>query len=76
MRYKEIIILELENALKETKYLRLYKWYSLVLKHFQGFRKRDIITMKCLIEHIVALKRLNLRYIRPEYVLKNADPIK
>jgi len=155
MRYKETIILELENALKETKNLRMYKRYSVVLKHFQGFRKRDIAALECLNEHTVAkyikiytnegleglsmkkstgaprklnpdqeselvdiitnntpdevgfdsrknwtielirqwvitnfniiikhssmaviLKRLNLSYTRPTYVLKNADPIK
>lgn len=155
MRYKELIILELENALKESKNVRMYKRYSVVLKHFQGFRKRDIAAMECLDEHTVAtyikkytdqgldglsmkvstgaprklnpeqelklvdvitnntpdevgfdsrknwtielirqwvinnfniiikhssmaviLKRLNLSYTRPTYVLENADPIK
>jgi len=155
MRYKEIIILELENALKEAKSVRMYKRYSVVLKHFQGFSNRDISAMECLEEHIVGkyiktyttlgidglsmkkptgaprklnqdqelkivgiitnntpdevgfdsrknwtielirqwvitnfnvvikhssmaviLKRLNLSYTRPTYVLKNADPIK
>jgi len=53
MRYKDIIILELENALKETKSVRMYKRYSVVLKHFQGFSNRDIPAIECLEEHTI-----------------------
>lgn len=155
MRYKEIMILELENALKETKNVRAYKRYSVVLNHFKGFNNREISSMVLMEEHTVGkyikayttkglegldikkstgaprklnpdqelqlvdvitnntpdevgfeakknwtielirqwviknfnilikhssmaviLKRLNLSYTRPTYVLKNADPIK
>lgn len=155
MRYKACVILELTNALKETKNVRMYKRYSVVLKHFQGFKNREIASMECLNEHTVSkyiktymsqgleglsmkvptgaprklntdqelqlidvitrntpdevgfearknwtielirqwvlknfnilikhssmaviLKRLNLSYTRPTYVLKNADPMK
>lgn len=32
-------VLELETAMTETKSVRMYKRYSVVLKHFQGFSK-------------------------------------
>ncbi|MEG0578169.1 MAG: IS630 family transposase [Bacilli bacterium] len=155
MRYKEIMILELENALKETKSIRAYKRYSVLLNHFKGFNNREIASMVLVEEHTVGkyikaylskglagldikkstgaprklnpdqelklvdvitnntpdevgfesrknwtielirqwvinnfnilikhssmaviLKRLNLSYTRPTYVLENADPVK
>lgn len=30
---------EIKNALKNTKSVRLYKRYSVLLKHFEGFTK-------------------------------------
>lgn len=35
------VILELETAMKKTKNIRIYKRYSVVLKHFQGFQSRN-----------------------------------
>lgn len=39
-------ILELETAMKETKSIRMYKRYSVVLKHFQGFQNKIIAEVK------------------------------
>lgn len=39
-------ILELETAMKETKSVRIYKRYSVVLKHFQGFQNKIIAEME------------------------------
>lgn len=46
-------ILELEAAMKETKNVRMYKRYSVVLKHFQGFQNKVIAKMEGLEEHAV-----------------------
>lgn len=46
-------ILELEAAMKETKNVRMYRRYSVVLKHFQGFQNRVIAEMEGLEEHAV-----------------------
>lgn len=46
-------ILELETAMKETKNVRMYKRYSVVLKHFQGFKNKIIAEMEGLEEHAV-----------------------
>lgn len=46
-------ILELETAMKKTKNLRMYKRYSVVLKHFQGFQNKIIAEMEGLEEHAV-----------------------
>ncbi|NFF81590.1 hypothetical protein FC764_10115 [Clostridium botulinum] len=35
-------IKEIRNALKNTKDVRLYKRYSVLLKHFEGFTNRNI----------------------------------
>lgn len=46
-------ILELERAMKKTKNLRMYKRYSVVLKHFQGFQNKIIAEMEGLEKHAV-----------------------
>jgi len=35
-------IFELETAMKNTKSVRMYKRYSVVLKHFQGLSNKTI----------------------------------
>ena len=35
-------IIELKLAMKNTNNIRLYKRYSVVLKHLQGFKNKDI----------------------------------
>jgi|GEM_PF-3657476 len=44
-------ILELESAMRKTKNVRIYKRYSVVLKHFQGFKNKIIAEMQGLEEH-------------------------
>lgn len=46
-------VLELETAMTETKSVRMYKRYSVVLKHFQGFQNKIIAEMEGLEEHAV-----------------------
>lgn len=46
-------ILELETAMKKTKNVRMYKRYSVVLKHFQGFPNKIIAEIEGLEEHVV-----------------------
>ena len=41
-------IIELKLAMKNTNNIRLYKRYSVVLKHLQGFKNKDIAQMECL----------------------------
>lgn len=45
---------ELKSALKKTKNTRLYKRYSVLLKHFDGFTNRKIAEMENLEEHTVS----------------------
>lgn len=45
---------ELKSALKNTKSVRLYKRYSVLLKHFEGFTNRKIAEMENIDEHTVA----------------------
>lgn len=46
-------IKEIKNALKNTKNVRLYKRYSVLLKHFEGFTNRKIAEMENIDEHTV-----------------------
>jgi transposase len=46
-------IKEIITALKNTKNVRLYKRYSVVLKHFEGFTNRKIAKMENIDEHTV-----------------------
>ena len=46
-------IKEIITALKNTKNVRLYKRYSVVLKHFEGFTNRKIAEMENIDEHTV-----------------------
>ncbi len=46
-------ILELETEMKKTKNVRMYKRYSVVLKHFQDFPNKIIAEMEGLEEHAV-----------------------
>jgi len=48
-------ILELELAMKKTKNVRMYKRYSVVLKHLQGFQNKRIAEMEGLEEHSVGI---------------------
>ena len=48
-------IIELKLAMKNTNNLRLYKRYSVVLKHLQGFKNKDITEMECLEKHTVGI---------------------
>ena len=47
-------IKEIKNALKNTKDVRLYKRYSVLLKHFEGFTNRKIAEMENIDEHTVS----------------------
>jgi transposase len=46
-------ILEIETAMRTTKNVRLYKRYSVILKHFQGLKNKTIAEMEGLEEHAV-----------------------
>src|SRR5471030_1996564 len=46
-------IKEIITALKNTKNVRLYKRYSVVLKHFEGFTNRKIAEMENIDKHTV-----------------------
>lgn len=46
---------EIKNALKHTKNVRLYRRYSVLLKHFDGFNNRKIAEMENIDEHTVAI---------------------
>lgn len=46
--------LELETAMTNTKNLRIYKRYSVVLKYFQCFQNKIIVEMEGLEEHAVS----------------------
>lgn len=48
-------IIELKLAMKNTNNIRLYKRYSVVLKHLQGFKNKDIAEMECLEKHTVGI---------------------
>ncbi len=45
---------EIKNALKHTENVRLYKRYSVLLKHFDGFTNKKIAQMENINEHTVA----------------------
>ena len=45
---------ELNRLAKATKSIRMYKRYSVVIKHFQGFTNRKIAEMENLEEHTVS----------------------
>ncbi|WP_431520786.1 IS630 family transposase [Clostridium beijerinckii] len=47
-------IKEIKDASKRTKSVRLYKRYSVLLKHFDGFNNRKIAEMENIDEHTVA----------------------
>lgn len=51
----ETEIEELKNALNSTKNIRLYKRYSVLLKHFDGFTNRKIAQMENIDEHTVSI---------------------
>ncbi|QAA35314.1 IS630 family transposase [Clostridium manihotivorum] len=53
VEYNNKAILELQAAMKKTKNIRMYKRYSVVLKHFQGFQNKVIAEMEGLEEHAV-----------------------
>ena len=53
--YNKEKLLELEKAMKESKSLRMYKRYSVVIKHFQGFTNRKIAEIECLDAHTVSV---------------------
>lgn len=44
---------ELKHALKHTKNIRLYKRYSVVLKHFYGFTNKEIAKLENIEAHTV-----------------------
>lgn len=44
---------EIKNALRETKNVRMYKRYSALLKHFEGFNNKEIAKMEGLEPHAV-----------------------
>lgn len=46
---------EIKFAMKNTNNLRLYKRYSVLLKHFEGFTNNDIARMECLNPHTVGI---------------------
>nr|WP_317331022.1 hypothetical protein [uncultured Romboutsia sp.] len=48
-------IIDLKLSMKNTNNLRLYKIYSVVLKHLQGFKNKDIAEMECLETHTVGI---------------------
>lgn len=48
-------ITEIKNDLKHTKNIRLYKKYSVLLKHFDGFTNRKIAKMENIDEHTVSI---------------------
>lgn len=48
-------IAELKYALKHTKNVRLYKSYSVVLKHFDGFTNKKIAEMENIEVHTVGI---------------------
>jgi transposase len=50
----EEIVLEIKNDLKHTKSLRVYKRYSVLLKHFDGFNNTKIAEMENIDEHTVS----------------------
>jgi DNA-binding NarL/FixJ family response regulator len=66
-------IKEIITALKNTKNVRLYKRYSVILKHFEGFTNRKIAEMENIDEHTVGsyiknckankLDGLNMRHL-------------
>jgi len=55
-------IFELETAMKNTKNVRMYKRYSVVLKHFQGLSNKTIAQIECLEEHTVGIYIKNYFY--------------
>ena len=57
---------ELNRLAKATKSIRMYKRYSVVIKHFQGFTNRKIAEMENLEEHTVS------NYIK-NYKMKGID---
>ena len=48
-------IVELKSDMKNTNNIRLYKRYSVVLKHLQRFKNKDIAQMECLEAHTVGI---------------------
>ena len=46
---------DIKNALKDTKNIRLYKRYSVLLKHFEGFTNRKIAEMENIDDHTVGV---------------------
>ena len=46
---------EIKNAMKNTKNVRLYKRYSVLLKHFDGFNNRKIAEIENIDQHTVAI---------------------
>lgn len=46
-------IKELRNALNSTKSVRMYKRYSVILRHFEGFTNKKIAEMEGLEQHAV-----------------------
>ena len=46
---------EIKLAMKNTTKLRLYKRYSILLKHFNGFTNREIASVECLDPHTVGV---------------------
>lgn len=62
-------ISELKNALNQTKNIRLYKRYSVLIKHFYGFTNKKIAQLEDIDEHTVGI------YIK-NYKLKGLDGLK
>lgn len=52
-------ILKLETAMKKTKNIRMYKLYSVVLKHFQGFQNKIISEMNVIFKNIATYNIYN-----------------
>ena len=48
-------ISELKNALNQTKNIRLYKRYSVLIKHFYGFANKKIAQLEDIDEHTVGI---------------------
>ena len=72
--YNEEKVLELEKAMKETRSLRMYKRYSVVLKHFQGFTNRKIAEMERLDTHTVGTYIKNYKSNGLDGLVMNTSP--
>lgn len=67
---------ELKRLAKATKSIRMYKMYSAILKHFQGFTNRKVVEIENLEEHTVSvyIKNWTIELIR-QWVIKQFNII-